>query len=197
MARRRIKTLAAEWGVPVEEALAGCVRLKLGHAPSESSLLAPEEAVRLKADLDAQAHRAELLRRETVLETSAGKIVEKRLNATVMRRRHAEGAAPAAAPAAPFQFEDESEASEPFAAPFLNEPEAAPEIPEIAAAPPPAVESAAEAAPAEPIAPEPMAAPELIVEEPPPVVPEPSIEAKYADAAAMAAAELEARREAR
>ena len=93
MARKRIKTLASEWGFPVEDLLAGCARLKLGHTQSESSLLSPEEADRLKADLDEQAHRATILRRETVLETSSGKIFEKRLNATVMRRRHAEPAA--------------------------------------------------------------------------------------------------------
>ncbi len=95
MARKRIKTLASEWGFPVEDLLAGCARLKLGHTQSESSLLSPEEADRLKADLDDQAHRATILRRETVLETSSGKILEKRLNATVMRRRHAEGGAAA------------------------------------------------------------------------------------------------------
>ena len=94
MARKRIKTLASEWGFPVEDLLAGCARLKLGHTQSESSLLSPEEADRLKADLDEQAHRATILRRETVLETSSGKILEKRLNATVMRRRHAEGGQP-------------------------------------------------------------------------------------------------------
>src|SRR5260370_5503688 len=66
MARKRIKTLATEWGFPVEDLLAGCSRLKLGHTQSESSLLSPEEADRLKADLDEQAHRATILRRETV-----------------------------------------------------------------------------------------------------------------------------------
>jgi hypothetical protein len=90
MARKRIKTLAAEWGHSVEELLASSVRLKLGHSHTESSLLSPEEADRIKADLDEQAHRATILRRETVLETSTGKILEKRLNATVMRRRHTE-----------------------------------------------------------------------------------------------------------
>ncbi|HEV7988774.1 MAG TPA: hypothetical protein VGP23_09835, partial [Candidatus Binataceae bacterium] len=90
MARKRIKTFAQEWGIPVDEVLATCARLKLGHAHSDSSLLTPEEADRVKHDLDEQAHRQELLRRETVVETSAGKVVEKRLNATVMRRRHTE-----------------------------------------------------------------------------------------------------------
>ncbi len=82
-------------------------------------MLSPEEAERIKADLDEQAHRATILRRETVLETSAGKVVEKRLNATVMRRRHAEGAAPSGEP---FHFEAEPTAEEPFVAPFLEEP---------------------------------------------------------------------------
>ena len=90
MARKRIKTLANDWGVKVEDVLASCERLKLAHAHSDSSLLAPDEADRVKGDLDQQAHRQAVLRRETVVETSAGKIVEKRLNATVMRRRHAE-----------------------------------------------------------------------------------------------------------
>ncbi len=81
-------------------------------------MLSPEEAERIKSDLDEQAHRATILRRETVLETSAGKVVEKRLNATVMRRRHAEGAAPSGEP---FHFEAEPAAEEPFVSPFLEE----------------------------------------------------------------------------
>src|SRR6202521_6130488 len=110
MARKRIKTLAHEWGVPIEELLASCSRLRLGHAHSDSSLLSQEETDRVKADLDEQAHRAALLRRETVVETSAGKVLEKRLNATVMRRRHAEpepgsGTAP---PAEPIYFDVDS-----------------------------------------------------------------------------------------
>src|SRR5215469_10402099 len=121
MARKRIKTLAAEWGVSVDEVLQSCARLRLGHAHSDSSLLSQEESDRVKADLDEQAHRAAVLRRETVVETSAGKIVEKRLNATVMRRRHAEPA-PGAAPEQPFHFEVEKPAEEPFVAPFLEEP---------------------------------------------------------------------------
>jgi len=187
MARRRIKTLAAEWGVSVEEALAGCARLKLGHAPSESSLLTPEEAEKLKADLDEQAHRAEVLRRETVLETSGGKIVEKRLNATVMRRRHAETGAPATS-AEPFHFEVEQKPAEPFAAPFLGESQPEPDIPAFAETPPPPLPEP-EVAPAEMVAaPEPALKPEPVVEEQPPVeVPEPSVEAKYADAAALGA----------
>ena len=119
MARKRIKTLATDWGFPVEELLAGCVRLKLGHTHSESSLLSPEEADRLKADLDEQAHRATILRRETVLETSSGKILEKRLNATVMRRRHAEPGQSGGADT-PFQFEVE-QSEESFVSPFLEE----------------------------------------------------------------------------
>ena len=125
MARKRIKTFAQEWGISVDDVLATCARLKLGHAHSDSSLLTPEEADRVKRDLDEQAHRQELLRRETVVETSAGKVVEKRLNATVMRRRHTEpeaGFAQAAAePDVPFHFELEGEREEAFATPFLEE----------------------------------------------------------------------------
>jgi translation initiation factor IF-2 len=129
MARKRIKTLATEWGFPVEELLAGCARLKLGHTQSESSLLSPEEADRLKADLDDQAHRATILRRETVLETSSGKILEKRLNATVMRRRHAEGGAPAGGADTPFHFEVEESRDDSFVSPFLNDSPAEAETP--------------------------------------------------------------------
>jgi translation initiation factor IF-2 len=125
MARKRIKTLATEWGFPVEDLLAGCARLKLGHTQSESSLLAPEEADRLKADLDEQAHRASILRRETVLETSSGKILEKRLNATVMRRRHAEPGQSAGGADTPFHFEVEETRSESFVSPFLDDSDAA------------------------------------------------------------------------
>ena len=127
MARKRIKTLASEWGFPVEDLLAGCARLKLGHTQSESSLLSPEEADRLKADLDEQAHRATILRRETVLETSSGKILEKRLNATVMRRRHAEGGQAAAD--TPFHFEIEENRDDSFVSPFLGDPPAETETP--------------------------------------------------------------------
>jgi len=75
MARKRIKTLASEWGVSVDDVLQSCARLKLGHAHSDSSLLGQDEVDRIKADLDEQAHRAAVLHRETVVETSAGKIV--------------------------------------------------------------------------------------------------------------------------
>ena len=130
MARKRIKTLATEWGFPVEDLLAGCARLKLGHTQSESSLLSPEEADRLKADLDEQAHRASILRRETVLETSSGKILEKRLNATVMRRRHAEPGQATGGAEAPFHFEVEEARGDSFVSPFLDEsPAAQPEAP--------------------------------------------------------------------
>src|SRR5579863_7982490 len=137
MARKRIKTLAHEWGVPVEDVVASCVRLRLGHAHSDSSLLSQEETDRVKADLDEQVHRTALLRRETVVETSAGKVLEKRLNATVMRRRHAEPepGQVAAAPAEPFHFEVESEASDDqFATPMFEAPPppAEVELPEIA-----------------------------------------------------------------
>jgi len=136
MARKRIKTLAHEWAVPVEDVLASCVRLRLGHAHSDSSLLSQEETDRVKADLDEQVHRTALLRRETVVETSAGTVLEKRLNATVMRRRHAEPApgSVTAAPAEPFHFEVESDASEEqFVAPMFEAPlQAEPELPELA-----------------------------------------------------------------
>jgi translation initiation factor IF-2 len=136
MARKRIKTLAHEWAVPVEDVLASCVRLRLGHAHSDSSLLSQEETDRVKADLDEQIHRTALLRRETVVETSAGTVLEKRLNATVMRRRHAEPApgAVTAAPAEPFHFEVDSDASdEPFVAPMFEAPlPEEPELPELA-----------------------------------------------------------------
>jgi translation initiation factor IF-2 len=134
MARKRIKTFAQEWGIPVDEVLAACARLKLGHAHSDSSLLSPEEAERVRHDLDEQAHRQQAMRRETVVETSAGKILEKRLNATVMRRRHAEpepGLAQASAePAEPFHFELEDHSDDAFATPFLEEP-AKPAEPEM------------------------------------------------------------------
>jgi translation initiation factor IF-2 len=147
MARKRIKTLAAEWGVSLDEVLQSCARLKLGHAHSDSSLLGQDEIDRIKADLDEQAHRAAVLRRETVVETSAGKIVEKRLNATVMRRRHTEPAAGAGQPEQPFHFEVETAAEEPFVAPFLPEPPAvvveppAPLEPVFAATPSSALEA--------------------------------------------------------
>src|SRR5271157_1674570 len=114
MARKRIKTLASEWNVPVEDVLASCARLRLGHAHSESSLLSQEETDRVKADLDEQAHRAKVLKRETVVETSAGKVLEKRLNATVMRRRHTEPATSRSSAEEPFHFEVEKKSGEPF-----------------------------------------------------------------------------------
>ncbi len=124
MARKRIKTLANEWNATVEDVLASCERLKLAHAHSEASLLTPDEAERVKSDLDEQAHRDALLRREKVVETSAGTVVEKRLTATVMRRRHTETPAgpesPAEAPA-PFQFEAQEPAEAPFVAPIFEE----------------------------------------------------------------------------
>jgi translation initiation factor IF-2 len=136
MARKRIKTLAVEWGVTVDELLASCARLHLSHAHSESSLLSPDETERVKAEIDERAHRAAAIPRETVVETSAGTVVEKRLNANVMRRRHSEPA-PAAAQETtePFNFESApapSEAS--FVAPVFDEPpELEAEIPELPA----------------------------------------------------------------
>jgi translation initiation factor IF-2 len=178
MARKRIKTLASEWGVSVDDVLQSCARLKLGHAHSESSLLGPDETDRIKADLDDQAHRASILRRETVVETSAGKVVEKRLNATVMRRRHTEPDASQQAEEQPFHFEVESKDEEPFVAPFLDEqvqtpsePLSLPETPapeSAAAEPAPPREQAAAGAPeSETPAPRPISEPETRAAEPP------------------------------
>ncbi len=123
MARKRIKSLAKEWGIPVQDVIASCDRLKLVHAHSDASLLSPDEADQVKADLDEIVHRNALLRKETVVETSAGTIVEKRLNATVMRRRHAESATASAGEAAqPFHFEaQDAGQEETFVSPFMNE----------------------------------------------------------------------------
>src|SRR5260370_1149965 len=79
-AQKRIKTLATEWGVSVDDVLASCARLHFAHAHSESSLLSPDETDRAKTELDQWAQRAAVVPRETVLETSAGTVVEKRLN---------------------------------------------------------------------------------------------------------------------
>jgi translation initiation factor IF-2 len=135
MARKRIKTLATEWGVTVDDLLASCARLHLTHAHSESSLLSPEETERIKAELEERAHRAAAIPRETVVETSAGTVVERRLNANVVRRRHSE---PAPVPgtqemAEPFHFEPaptQTEAA--FVAPVFDEPpKLETEIPEL------------------------------------------------------------------
>ncbi|HLW69630.1 MAG TPA: translation initiation factor IF-2 [Candidatus Binataceae bacterium] len=161
MARKRIKTLAHDWGFPVEEVLASCERLKLPHALSESVLLSAEETSRVRADLDEQAHRAVVMRRETTLETSAGKVVEKRLNATVMRRRHAEPA-PGAAPVEPFHFEMESPepVEQTFSGPIFDEPlKVEPRLPELQIIEPTFVPPAA-TAPATPSIP-PAASPEV------------------------------------
>src|SRR5260370_41682105 len=110
MARKRIKTLAGEWGVAVDDVLASANRLRLPHAHSESGLLSTEETERVKADLDEQAHRAAAMRRETVVETSAGKVLEKLLNANLMRRPHAgrePRQGPAADPPEPVRFDFE------------------------------------------------------------------------------------------
>jgi translation initiation factor IF-2 len=122
MARKRIKTLATEWGTTVEELLASCARLHLA-AHTESSLLSPDETERLKAELDERAQRAAAVPRETIVETSAGTIVEKRLNANVMRRRHSEPAPATAETAEPFQFEPApAEAEAAFVGPMFDEP---------------------------------------------------------------------------
>ena len=164
MARKRIKTLATEWGFPVEDLLAGSVRLKLGHTQSESSLLSPEEADRLKADLDEQAHRATILRRETVLETSSGKILEKRLNATVMRRRHAEPGQATGGADTPFHFEVEESRDDSFVSPFLGDsPAAESETPVMFDAAPNAETPAVE--PHRAPEPPPIVKPELPIEE--------------------------------
>ncbi len=136
MARKRIKTLAHEWNVPVEDVIHSCERLKLAHGRLDSSLLTSDEAERVKADLEEQANRAAILRHEVVLETTSGKVVEKRLNETIMRRRHA--AEPEPIPAEPsspvegepFVFEAEPESRDDFVAPFLEaQPAPEPEVP--------------------------------------------------------------------
>ncbi len=128
MARKRIKTLANDWNVSLDDVLASCERLKLAHAHAESSLVTPEEAERIKSDLEERAQRDALMRREKVVETSAGTAVEKRLTATVMRRRHTETpaptspeATPAAEEAKPFHFEAQEPVEEPFVAPIFEE----------------------------------------------------------------------------
>lgn len=138
MPRKRIKTLAHEWNVPVEDVIHSAERLKLSHARLDSSLLTTEEADRVKADLDEQANRAAMLRHEVVLETTAGKVVEKRLNEGIMRRRHAEpeptaAIEPTQSPAGePFVFEAEPERQDDFIAPFLEaQPAPEPEVPII------------------------------------------------------------------
>ncbi|MBV8771175.1 MAG: translation initiation factor IF-2 [Deltaproteobacteria bacterium] len=135
MARKRIKTLATEWGVSVDDLLASCARLHLSHAHSESSLLSPEETERIKNELDEHAHRAAAIPRETVVETSAGTVVEKRLNANVVRRRHSEPAPTPAGPESsePFQFESSSAETEAaFVAPVFDQPpKLEPELPEL------------------------------------------------------------------
>ena len=69
MARKRIKTLAADWGHSVEELLAASTRLKPGHGHTESSLLSPEEADRLKADKSALNEVAGVIPRILLIET--------------------------------------------------------------------------------------------------------------------------------
>jgi translation initiation factor IF-2 len=136
MARKRIKTLAADWGVSVEELLASCRRLELKNARSESSLLSTEEAERVKAELGSRTQRVEALHHEEVLSTQSGAMVEKRVAANVLRRRHAEPPAPEAEQTFAFEAEPATEAQ--TSALFLeglesSEPEIPPgiEIPEI------------------------------------------------------------------
>ncbi len=134
MARKRIKTLATEWNLPVDEVLASCNRLNLQHAHSEAALLSPEETERVKADLEERANRAKLIRRETLVETNGGTAIEKRLNATVMRRRHTEPVASPPPPPEPFHFEMEQTSAdeESFAAPIFEEPlQPEPDLPEL------------------------------------------------------------------
>ncbi|HUY20570.1 MAG TPA: translation initiation factor IF-2 [Candidatus Binataceae bacterium] len=177
MARKRIKTLAQEWNVPLEDVLASSSRLKLAHVHQDSSLISPEEAERIKAELAEQAHRATMLRRETVVETSGGKVLEKRLNATVMRRRHAEPDPMAAESAAePFHFEVEAQGAVEFATPFLDEPAASEPVLE-AFAPPAAPE------------------PGLPADEPQPESPGPSPVEHPGEIEAQAGATVEAPRE--
>ncbi|MGO9267410.1 MAG: translation initiation factor IF-2 [Candidatus Binataceae bacterium] len=164
MARKRIKTLAHELGVSVDEVLASCTRLKLPHAQSDAALLSMDEMERVKTDLNERSHRAAVIRRETLVETSAGTVLEKRLNDTVMRRRHAEPAPGSLAPDEPFHFEVEKSGAgaEDFVAPMFEEP-ATPafDLPGLALAEPAALEPVAAPSPVEP--------PPVIVE--PPVTP--------------------------
>jgi translation initiation factor IF-2 len=122
----------------VADVIHSCERLKLNHGRLDSSLLTGDEAERVKADLDEQVNRAAILRHEVVLETTSGKVVEKRLNESIMRRRHAAEpessafATPAAPSAEPFHFEVEEERQDEFVAPFLDEqPAPQPEVPLI------------------------------------------------------------------
>src|SRR5215470_9219840 len=123
MARKRIKTLATEWGVTADDLLASCARLHLTHAHSESGLLSPEETERVKAELDERAQRVAAIPQETVVETSAGTVVEKRLNANVVRRRHSEPAPATLETAEPFNFEPApAQTDAAFEAPVFDEP---------------------------------------------------------------------------
>jgi translation initiation factor IF-2 len=164
MARKRIKTLAHEWNVPVEDVMHSCERLKLAHGRLDSSLLTSEEAERVKADLEEQANRAAILRHEVVLETTSGKVVEKRLNESIMRRRHTEPEqveTPVAPTGEPFLFEAEPESRDDFVAPFLEaQPAPEPEVPII-------LET-------EPVAPEPQFEPEPQIQSEPQAGPVPN-----------------------
>lgn len=126
MLRKRTKTIAQELGVTVDDVLGSCRRLGLSHVGSESSLLSVDEIKRVKRDLAEEQLRRQsaLLRRETVVETGTGRVVEKRLNPSVMRRRHAEpqSTSPSAVqPGKPLDFEAKQALTEPqFVAPIFE-----------------------------------------------------------------------------
>ncbi len=124
MARKRIKTLAHELGVSADAVLRTRTRLNLPHAQSDAALLSMMEMERVKTDLNERSHRAAVIRRETLVETSAG-TVEKRLNDTVMAgRRHAEPHRGRGAGLELFHFEVEKSGKplKDFVAPMFEEP---------------------------------------------------------------------------
>jgi translation initiation factor IF-2 len=94
-----------------------------------------------------------VIRRETLVETSAGTVVEKRLNDNVMRRRHAEPAPGTGALAEPFHFEVEQPPpdAEAFVSPIFEElPKNDFDMPGLAVAEPAPVADATEPRAAEP-----------------------------------------------
>jgi len=78
----RIKSLAKEWGVPVEDVIASCERLKLAHAHTDASLLGPDEADRVKTDLVEKTARSGGLPAERVITTKTGDTVQSGSNST-------------------------------------------------------------------------------------------------------------------